>query len=57
MNEIIAKKLNEQLRVLGIFLRDYNKELNKEILGEEGCRFISDAVAFAKNRTETFLNK
>jgi hypothetical protein len=32
MNELIAKGLKEQLRVLSIFLDEYKKELDGEIL-------------------------
>lgn len=32
MNEIIAKGLKEQIRVLSIFLDEYKKELDGEIL-------------------------
>lgn len=32
MNEIITKALKEQLRVLNIFLSEYRKELDGEIL-------------------------
>lgn len=35
MNEVIAKGLKEQLRVLSIFLDEYKKELDGEILCKE----------------------
>lgn len=45
MNEVIAKGLKEQLRVLSIFLDEYKKELDGEIL----CK--DDYVAL-KGRTD-----
>lgn len=35
MNEVIAKGLKEQLRVLSIFLNEYQKELDGGILCKE----------------------
>lgn len=45
MNEVIAKGLKEQLRVLSIFLNEYQTELDGEIL----CK--DDYVAL-KRRTD-----
>lgn len=44
MNEIIAKGLKEQLRVLSIYLDEYKKELDGEILCEEDYLSLKQRV-------------
>ena len=44
MNKIIAKKLDEQLRVLSIFLKEYKDSLNNDILGDTKRSYLENCV-------------
>lgn len=44
MNELIAKGLKDQLRVLSIFLDEYQKELDGEILCKEDYLSLKQRV-------------
>lgn len=57
MNEIIAKKLYEQLRVLGIYLREYNEELSNDILGETLQFDLVKTLSIVRYKLKGFLNK
>ena len=57
MNEIIAKKLDEQLRVLGIYLSEYDKELSNDILGDTLQYDLADTLSRVRFKLKGFLNK
>lgn len=57
MNEIIAKKLYEQLRVLGIYLNDYDIQLRESVLGNKQFEELKTSVRHTSNRIIDFLNK
>lgn len=44
MNNIIAKKLEEQLRVLGIFLKEYENQLCGDILSKREYFALKDTL-------------
>lgn len=48
MNEVIAKGLKEQLRVLSIFLNEYQTELNGEILDKADYAALKGRTDYIK---------
>ena len=57
MNEIIAKKLYEQLRVLGIYLNEYDIQLRESILGNKQFEELKTSVKHTSNSIINFLNE
>ena len=49
MNELIAKGLKDQLRVLSIFLDEYQKELDGNILCKEDYQMLKSRTNFVKD--------
>lgn len=48
MNEVIAKGLKEQLRVLSIFLNEYQTELDGEILSKDDYQSLKGRTDYIK---------
>lgn len=55
MDKIIAEMLDEQLRVLGIYLKEYDKQISSEILGDDCHYELSEVVAAARGKIEEYF--